>query len=86
MYDMLGTEMPLEERKKFLSTEEVQTVKLAEGNYTIQTREDFLRYLEEASNTKMAEDFLPINYFVHPAALFTFLYAGQASPPFYGSV
>lgn len=72
MYDMLGTEMPLEERKKLLSTEEVRTVKMAEGNYTIQTREDFLRYLEETSNTKMAEDFLPINYFVHPAALFTF--------------
>lgn len=72
MYDMLGTEMPLEERKMFLSTDEVQTVKMAAGNYTIQTREDFLHYLDETSNTKMAEDFLPINYFVHPAALFSF--------------
>ena len=72
MYDMLGTEMPLEERRQFLSTDEVQTVKMAAGNYTISTREDFLHYLEETANTKMAEDFLPINYFVHPAALFTF--------------
>ena len=40
MYDMIGTEMPLEERKKLLSTEEVKTVSMATGSYTIQTREE----------------------------------------------
>lgn len=71
MYDMIGTEMPLEERKKLLSTEEVKTVSMATGSYTIQTREEFLQFLEETADTKMAEDFLPINYIVHPAALFS---------------
>ena len=42
MYDMLGTEMPLEERKMFLSTDYVPTVKKAAGTYTIQTPDDFL--------------------------------------------
>lgn len=72
MYDLLGRELPIEERKKLLSTTEIKTVKMAAGNYTIQTREDFLRFLQETANTKMSEDFLPVNYFVHPAALFTF--------------
>lgn len=72
MYDLMGRSMPIEERKQLLSTEEIKTVKMAEGNYTIQTREDFLKYLEETADNKMSEDFLPINYFVHPAALFTY--------------
>lgn len=71
MYDLLGREMPIEERKKLLSTDEIKTVSMSAGNYAIQTREEFLKYLDATADTKMAEDFLPINFFVHPSALFT---------------
>lgn len=71
MYDMLHDEMPMDERKKLISRDNVQTVELSEGVYTIQTREEFLSYLEQTDKIHLAEDFLPINYFVHPTALFT---------------
>lgn len=72
MHDLMGTEMSLEERKALLSKEDLKGVAMAEGNYIIQTREDFIAYLKQSAELKQAEDFYPINYFVHPSARFTF--------------
>lgn len=71
MYDLMGIEMSMEERKKLLVTTELRVEKLPTGSYTINTREEFLSYLENTVERRMPEEFLPINYFVHPAALFT---------------
>lgn len=71
MYDLMGTPMPMEERRAYISRDVAKTIDIAQGDYTITTREEFLAYLKGASSAKLPTDFLPINYFVHPAARFT---------------
>jgi len=70
MYDLLGTPLSMEERRAYLS-DDVQKMELPQGNYTIQTREEFLQYLRKTADLAIPEDYLPINYFTHPSALFS---------------
>lgn len=71
MWDLIGEKLPMEELKKHISIKSLNAVEMREGDYTILTRDDFLKYLDMLSNIEM-EDFIPLNYFVHPSARFTF--------------
>ena len=71
MYKCMGTPMPIEERRPLLSNDVVQCVKAPDGRYVINTREDFIAYLESIEAVRPDTDVLPINYFVHPNALFS---------------
>ena len=71
MYDLMGTAMSMEERRTYLSVEDVKTIETAKGSYTINTREELLNFLTSISSVKLPTDFLPLNYFVHPSARFS---------------
>lgn len=72
MHDCMGEPMPMDERRKLLSVEDVRSMQSTGSSYVIQTREEFLQYLKRTAELKLPEDFLPINCFVHPSALFTY--------------
>lgn len=71
MIDRIGTEVPIQDRKRFLSKHHLATVKMEEGKYSIQTREELLAFLDAQATTQLSENFLPINYITHPNALFS---------------
>lgn len=71
MYDLLGTQLTVEEKRAYLSEDKVETINNTTGKYTIETREEFLEYIDTVVGKGKEEDFLPINYFVHPNALFS---------------
>lgn len=64
-YEMI----PIAER---FSLCETASVKIAErvGSYTINTREEFMEYINQISAGCFDDDYLPINYFVAPEARF----------------
>lgn len=71
MYNSIGAPMSYDELKASISQEEVVGIPIPPVNYTITTREDFIEYLETIKDTYLVDDFMPINYFVSPAARFT---------------
>lgn len=71
MYNSIGAPMAYDELKASISAEEVVGIPTPPVNYTITTREEFIEYLETIKGTYLVDDFMPINYFVSPAARFT---------------
>lgn len=71
MYNSIGAPMAYDELKAHISDEEVVGIETPPTHYTITTREDFIEYLDTIKDTYLVDDFMPINYFVAPAARFT---------------
>lgn len=71
MYYSVGTPTPTEELKKHLDTSAAVGLKLPPTRYTVNTREEFIKYLEAVKVAATDMDFMPINYFVAPDARFT---------------
>lgn len=46
-------------------------IKFREGNYTINTREEFEEYITSITSGVSDDDFMPVNYFVAPAARYS---------------
>ena len=72
MFDM--NDMPrlsMSELTASISMEDVKYLDAPETDYTIMTREDFIKYLKSTKFIDNDNDFKPINYFVHPSARFT---------------
>lgn len=69
MYNNIGTRVPMDTLKKHLKPKKTMMA-MPPTNYTITTREEFLKYLDGVASYTLPEDFLPINYFVAPAARF----------------
>lgn len=72
LYNMVGAKFNGGNLSEYLSKPTNAVVQTPDHKYTITTREGFLQYLEEISIVNDPNDYLPINYFVSPAALFTF--------------
>lgn len=70
MYDAIGVKLPYDEIIKHIKAPKY-TVPIPDTNYTIFTREEFLKYLDCVSTVSTDDDYLPINYFVAPEARFT---------------
>lgn len=70
MYDMIGEPMPMEERKAHLYRGGTSST-FAGGQYTINTRDELIAYLNTIKRGVPDTDFLPLNYFVHPNARFS---------------
>lgn len=60
-----------EELRSKISEDDITYINELPAKYTILTREEFLQYLDEVIISQNEDDFLPINYFVHPSARFT---------------
>ena len=71
MYDMLGTPMPMDERRKFLYRGTKVTAFATMPSYKYNTREEFLSYLQSIRAGVPDEDYLPLNCLVAPNARFT---------------
>ena len=72
MWDLLGDKLSNDELKSRMTEAAIEYLPTPPAEYTINTREEFLQYLKRADGVSLDTDFLPINYFVHPSALFTF--------------
>lgn len=70
LYNGIGAPMSYEELKKHISEDEVATIPMPPVNYTITTREEFIKYLDDIKDISLDDDFMPINYFVAPQARF----------------
>lgn len=70
MYNGIGAPTSYEDLKKKMVAEEVTTIPMPPTKYTITTREEFIKYLEDIQSISLDDDFLPINYFVAPQARF----------------
>lgn len=71
MYDMIGTEHEMSYLLSKVDMSVVRGLPIPPTNYTITTREKFLRYLEQIAVVNSDEDFAPLNYFVAPEARFS---------------
>lgn len=71
MYDMLGTKLPIAEISKHIDATVARGIPMPPTDYKITTREAFLKYLKGYEALPVESDFIPINYFVAPAARFT---------------
>lgn len=71
MFASIGVKLPYDEIKKHLNIEEAVGLSTPETAYTINTREEFIEYLEGIDKVELDLDFKPINYFVAPSARFT---------------
>ena len=72
MFDMNDMDRySADELRQRVSVEDVNYIEELPGNYSITTREQFISYLRDCQVSIGDEDFLPINYFVHPQARFT---------------
>lgn len=72
MWDMMGEPVPMQERQMML-TVEAHTYSAFETlpSYHINTREEFIAYLDSLSNGVNDDDYLPLNCVVAPPARFT---------------
>ena len=71
MYDSIGKAHEMSYLLSKVDTSLVRGLATPATNYTIHTREEFLKYLDNVNSISMSEDFMPINYFVAPEARFT---------------
>lgn len=70
-YKVRGETMSEEQLRSRLSTNYVAAIQFKEtGNYVINTREEFITYLNSITNGVTDSDFMPVNAFVAPAARF----------------
>lgn len=72
MWDLIGDALSQSELKERITESPDLFISMPTGQYTINTREEFLAYLYAVESTELLDDFLPINYFVHPSALFDY--------------
>ncbi|MDR1523263.1 MAG: hypothetical protein LBS29_04865 [Endomicrobium sp.] len=72
MWDKIGRELTREELQSRITPAEDIYMKFPEAKYTIFQREDFIKYLNTLKTVRLADDYLPLNYFVHPNALFEY--------------
>lgn len=70
MYNSIGAKLDYNEIKSHIEVAEAVGRPIPPTNYTIHTREDFLKYLDVVALTKSEDDFMPLNYFVAPEARF----------------
>lgn len=63
--------MSNEEARSKISAEDVKYVDLPPTNYLYNTREEFIDFLKTVQVAQVEDVPIPINYFVHPNALFT---------------
>ena len=68
--DAAGMKLSLDQMKAYIASDVVST-SAEKGDYLITTREDFLKFLEMCTTLESSRAILPLNYFVHPDALFT---------------
>ena len=71
MYNSIGVKLPYDELKKHIQITESSGMALPPTQYTIFTREDLIKYLEALEIVSSDDDFMPLNYFVAPDALYT---------------
>lgn len=71
MYNNIGAPMSYDELKSHISEDEIAGIPMPPTHYTIHTREEFIEYLNTIKDVSLVDDFMPINYFVAPAARFT---------------
>lgn len=71
MYNSIGVPVSQEELKKHIDITEVKGMAEPPTNYTIFTREDLLQYLDAYATAELDDDYMPLNYFVAPAARFS---------------
>lgn len=57
--------------RSYISEESITYLQEPPAHYTISTREEFIKYLNDCQSLRNDDDFKPINYFVHPSARFT---------------
>lgn len=72
MWDCNGNPLSTNELMANITESPDLFLPIPETNYTIHTREEFLDYLTKSKTVSIDDDFLPINYFVHPNALFSY--------------
>lgn len=70
MYNNMGVAMSINDLKPYLKPKK-SLLDMPATEYSILTREEFLKYLEGIEVYNLPEDYLPINYFVSPAARFS---------------
>jgi hypothetical protein len=70
MWDDLGNPLSMDELRSQIVRPADTGMTLPDGEYLIFTRQELLNYLD-AYDENNTVDFLPLNYFVHPDALFT---------------
>lgn len=70
MYNSIGVPVSDDELKKHLIVD-ASGVAEPPSKYTIFTREELLRYLDATGVAECDDDYLPLNYFVAPAARFS---------------
>lgn len=68
MYDMLGTPMPMDDRRKLLYHGTTSQTFPEMPSYKINTREEFYAYLDSIKDGVPDSDYLPLNCIVHPNA------------------
>lgn len=71
MYNSIGVKLSQEELQKHVTFSEIQGIETPPTSYSIFTREEFLEYLDNLKKFEIDNDYMPINYFVHPSALFS---------------
>ena len=71
MFFSIGAKLPMDEVKKHLDIKEVVGLQTPPTAFTINTREEFLKYLEGIESYDIEDDFKPLNYFVSPEARFS---------------
>lgn len=71
MYNTIGTKLSYDEISSHIDAKEAAGLPTPETNYTINTREEFIEYLEAVDKASDPNDFYPINYFVSPNARFS---------------
>lgn len=71
MYNSIGAKLPYDEIKSKIDAGAVRGLPIPKTDYTIFTREDFLKYLDATAVASTEDDYLPLNYFVAPEARFS---------------
>lgn len=68
--DAAGMKLSMDQLKAYIASDAVSTT-AETGDYMITTREDFINFLDMCPAIESSRSILPLNYFVHPDALFT---------------
>ncbi len=70
MYNSIGIKTPMDEINAHVHIAP-KHMNTPATNYTIFTREDFIKYLDALMVASLEDDYMPLNYFVAPDARFT---------------
>lgn len=80
LMDLEGSRYSDEELRSKLTRPPESAFNFNKGEYTIHTRKELEEYLDMGSLYKIDSDFLPLNYFVAPEALYTWEEIRSADP------